>query len=736
MKRPSFLAPIAALAVSASFIVPMNAAERPPVKDTKGSTIQAIADSPRPVDVVRVAAVAPADLAALKATYGFAARLPKDVESFSANYRLHDLWTGLANSKWASTLLSLPPIKEDRQIQQFITQWNSPKATQVRDLAAAVLGEEVLVAMPAGFSDKLKPLLDAYMQFIEVYMQHAFLAAMGGKPMSPQDMQNMIRNAAPDLIPSFAKADVPPILIISKAVKAKEFIDGAFGKLTALVGNELPPAFESTEFKVADKYQFKSVTLVAKKLIAAFQEEQFKLQLRELMGDEAKAKEVLDLIMTKRVELAWGWVDDYFVISIGADHNHVKLATSEMDSALAVPEIAARATQFAAKKPMGLGYVSKTMFDKFATKVEFADAFASITDELGGILKPEAIAGMKADVKRLEAKAQTIFNPTYDSQVNVGWWEGGLHGEVFGGTRNTMIDSSKPLVFSGLASASTFLLLDGRSSVNTKLAVDFVEEAVATVWSWYEKYGRTMVPESERQGAAMIEATVIPLVKQAWTSARTLGKALGSESAIVVDLNGKMPRLPDMPPFLAEGTIPRLAYVAELKDRAALSESWKGFAGIIKQVTALLAENAPQTIPEPQMKKDGDLEIHFVPLPLETGDLLPHIAISKDRWILSTSPSFSKEIASAPAGAGPALGSQWQVNFTALWDAGDKWLGVMDRHAEKMFGARDAEEFKQIRPVINSALSLARSLQSIDARIFEEGGKARASVFLKIEDVK
>lgn len=732
MKRPSFLAPIAALAVSASFILPTQAAERPTVSGSNRPTIDSIADTPRLLPEVRIAQ---ADVAALKSVYGFAARLPKDVESFSANYRLHDLWTKLANSKWASTLLSLPPIKEDREIQGLIAQWNSPQGTQIRDIAAAVLGEEVVVAMPAGFSDKLKPLLDAYMQFIEVYMQHAFLSAMGGKPMSPQEIQNMVRTAAPDLLPAFAKADVPPILLISKAGKAREMVDALFAKVTEAAAGGMARGLETGEFKV-DKYQFKSVSLVAKKLIAAFQEEQFKLQLREIMGDEAKAKEVLELIMTKRIELAWGWVDEYFVISIGADHQHVKLAASEAESALSVPEVAARAGQFAAKKPLGLGYVSKAMFDKFATKIEFADAFSAITDELGGILKPEAIAGMKADVKRLEGRAQSIFTPSYDTQVNVGWWEGGLHGESFGGARNTMIDSSKPLIFSGLVSPTTLLLLDGRSSGNSKLAVDFLEEAIATVWSWYEKYGRTMVPESERQGAAMIEATAIPLLKQGWASVRSLGKALGDESAFVVDLNGTMPKLPDVPAFLADGKIPRLAYVAELKNRAALAESWKGFSGIIKQITALLAENAPQTIPEPQSKKDGDLEVHFVPLPLDTGDVLPHIAISKDRWILSTSPSFSKEIAAKPAGTGPALGSQMQLNFTALWDAGDKWLAILDKNAPQIMGNRDAEEFKQIRPLITTAMSLARSIQHLDARVFEEAGKARATIHLKLEDLK
>jgi hypothetical protein len=128
------------------------------------------------------------------------------------------------------------------------------------------------------------------------------------------------------------------------------------------------------------------------------------------------------------------------------------------------------------------------------------------------------------------------------------------------------------------------------------------------------------------------------------------------------------------------------------------------------------------------------VELHFIPLPVNTGDLLPHIAISKDRWILSTSPSFSKEIAGKPAAAGTPMGALLNVSFTALWDVADKWLAVADKNSEAMFGQRDSAKFKQVRPVIDSVLKLARSVEGLELKMFEEGGKARASVFLKIHD--
>lgn len=730
MKRRSFLAPIAALAVSTGFFSPAIAAEKPA---TKRSNTQAIADSPRPTELIQVSQVGAADVAALRAAYGFVARLPKDVEGFSANYRISETLSGIANSKWATTLMSLPFIKDEPDFKRMTTQWNSPQAVQVRGVLDAIFGQEIALVMPAGFSGKLTPILDAYKVFIGKYVEATLLNAMSGKQMGPQQVQEMMRDAAPELIPAFAKADLPPVMIVAKAVKAKDLIDGAFAQFLAMAGTELP--FEPGSFKV-DKYEFKSVTISAKKLIAAFQEEQFKLQLRELLGDEAKAKQVLELILAKKAEISWGWVEDYFVLSIGTDHSHVKFAATDADSALTIPEVATRAAAFAGKKPIGFAYTGRAFFDAIAAKIEFASAFDTAAEQLGAILKPEAIAGMKADVKKLEARAQTIFNPAYDAEVDVAWLDGGLHGEMFGGYRNTMIDSSKPLAFSSLLTPTTWLMFDGRSSVNSKLAVDFIEEGATTLWSWYLKYGQTMIPENERQGVAMVETLAIPMVKTAWASGRALGKALGDESALVVDLNGNMPKIPDLPPFLAGTKVPRMAWVAELKDRAAVSESWKGFAGIIKQLSAILAESAPQLNLEPKMTKDGDVEIHFVPLPIDTGDVLPHIAISKDRWMISTSPSFSKEIAAKPAGGTTPLGGHWTVSFTALWDFAEGWLAVVDKNAEQMLGPGDAREFKQVRPMIDTVVKLARAFQSFEFKMSEEGGKARKSIHLKVQDLK
>ncbi len=715
---------------------------KPPQADGTSASTPAPSTSPAAAPGAKTSAPAPApapaaaEVAKLGETYGFIGRLPKDVEGFGASYRLHDLWAAFAGSKWAATVLDLPPVKSNPDFIKLQQQWNSDQGKQARELMEAFFGNEFTVVMPAGFTGKLGPWVELFSVYQQTVLQAYFTMAMSGGAPDPSKMQQVIKDAAPQFIPVLTKCELPPFYVAFKASQVRPMVDGVLKQFTQMIGSELPPAFEPGQFKVADKYDFQSVSVNAKKLVAQFQEAQIELQLKELLGDEAKAKEALNAIVAKRVEVAWGWVDDYIVLAFGSDHNHVKLAASVADSALSIPDVAKRGGQFAAQRPHGLSFLSKATFEALAGKIEFADHFKSFAEELAGILKPDQIEAMVADARRLESKAQALFANTYDSAVQVDIWDGGFRSEMFGGARNKTFDSSKPLTFGSLAGAATLMLLDGRTNAaHSKATSDFIEDAAATLWGWYEKYGRTMVPESERQGAAMIEATAKPMLVDFWRSSRKLGQGLGDESALVIDLSGPVPKLPDVPPFVTEGKFPRIAWVSELKDRAAVSEAWKGYSSLIKQVAALA--NQAGAIPEPQMKQEGDAELYYVPLPMPTDDLLPHVAITKDRWMISTAPSFTKEVlakAGAPA-SGQPFGGHWDLNFTALWDYADLWLKVLDKNGSQVFSPSDAKGYEEARPLIDIGLKLARSLQGLEWHLHDEGGLSRNSVRLKLKDL-
>ena len=657
-RRPihSLLSSVAALAIATSFAAcDRKTAEQTPPQPNGTPAAPALPGDPaKAVETVKNAvkeavasASAAVDVAAISSAYGFAAMLPNDVEGFSVHYRLHDLWVKLSESNWAKTFINLPALKSEPKFQEAIQQWNSPQALKGREILESLMGVEFAGAECAGFTEKFMPWMDLMAEVQGLQFQRAFMTGMSGG--QPPDSQKLFREAMPELIPALVKCDLPPLFLAYKAVKSKADIDAGLAMVVAQLGAKLPPGVEIGKFTVAGKNEFQNVTLNAAKFIEAMQEEMVRGKLAEVLGDEALAKQSVEALKKKRIEIAWGWVGDYLILSIGTDHSHVKFAASPADSALAIPAVARRAAEFAARNPISLSYASAAMMEKFHGKLEFADAFKKISDELSTLLKPEHIAAMQADVRKFEGKVQVLHAAKFDPAVSVSFWDGGIHGEIFGGAQDTWLDTGKPLAFASLLSPSAFIFADSRSNPakDGKIA-DAIEDGTGMLWGWYDKYGRTMVPEGERQGAQMAEMMALPMIKDMWAAGRKLSKALGSESAFILDVNGDMPKIPNLPPNIADGKVPRIAWVVELKDRAGVADAWAGFSKIIKQLAAF----APGGVPDPVMKKDGDVELHYVELPVPTGDLLPHVAISKDRWIISTSPSLTKELTSKGSATG------------------------------------------------------------------------------------
>ena len=733
-RRPiqALLTSAAALLIATSFSAcEKKSADQPAPPAVPGEPAKTVEKVKEAVSVAVAPAVA--DVVAISGGYGIAAMLPKDVEGFSVNYRLHDLWVKLSESNWAKTLMNLPALKKEAKFQQSIAQWNSPQAAKGREIFESVLGVEFAVAECAGFTEKFMPWVDLISELQALNFQRGIMTAMSGGRQP--DSQKLFREAMPELLPALVKCDVPPVYFAFKAVKSKADLDAGLAMVVAQLGKKLPPGVALGSFKVSDKYDFQNVTLDAAKLVEAMQEEMIRGQLAEMLGDETKAKEAVAALKKKHIEIAWGWVGDYLILSLGTDHSHVKFAAGPADSALAIPAVARRAAEFAVKKPISIGYAAAPMLETLHGKLEFADAFKKISEELTTLLKPEHIAAMQADVKKFEGRAQSLYAAKFDPIVSIGYLEGGIRGEAFGGAQMTAFDGSKPLSFASLLSPAAFAFANSRSNpANDGKVADLIEDGTGMLWGWYDKYGRTMVPEDERASAGMVEAMALPMLKDLWAAGRKLSKALGNETAFILDLNGNMPKIPNLPPAFADGKVPRIAWVAQLKDRAGVSEAWAGFSKVIKQLAAF----SPKAAIDPVMKMDGEVELHYLEIPIPTDDLLPHVAISKDRWIISTSPSFTKELTSkTPATGGSPLGAEMRMQVPAICDLADAWLKVVDKNPNAFFhSSSDQKGYAELRPTFGDLIKLGRSIRSLEWRMFTEEGASRNSMHLKLEDLK
>lgn len=667
------------------------------------------------------------DMTQLAQQYGFAAMLNKNVEAFSSGYQLQKVWAAISNSKWANGVLSLKELKQNPEFMEMVSQWKSSMGGQIREKLESVLGTEVHLVMPHGFSEKLKPWIDAYQTMYWQMIQADLMEKAGGQ--ASENSQEKLQQAIMAHLPTLLKCEIPPVVLVSKAVKSKKEIDEIFGGLAEGKLPLPPTAMEFGEFEVGPKHKFNFLHIKAKELLPPNIEE----TLQALLGDPVKARQSRARLAAKKVELSWGWVGDYFVIGLGPDHEHIKLAISPEKSALAIPEVLKHASEFASKKPISLSYASKEYQQAFVTKPDLMGGFDALSGFLSGTLKQEQLVKMREDVEKLNERVKEFAAMEFDPSVAVTYLENGIYFESRGGQRmGKMLDSSKALSFSRLADAHSGIFINAREAQGGVKLADLVEHTSTMVWNWYDTFGQQMVPEESRPQAQAFQMMAVPMAKQIWSALRNLGKALGSEAAFIIDLNGPMPKLPDAPPAIAGGKLPRIAFVAHLKDRAAASEAWKGFAKVMDDLRKLGGEAAPP-VGESTMKKVGDTEVHSIPIPMPipAEDVLPNVTITNDRWIVSTSSSFSQDLATKPSESGAAMGYHAAANFTSIWNFADGWLKI----ADQMVPPDKAAEYQANRPLLGSLLELARSMVSAELKISETAGKMHMSGHLKLQDI-
>ena len=168
-----------------------------------------------------------------------------------------------------------------------------------------------------------------------------------------------------------------------------------------------------------------------------------------------------------------------------------------------------------------------------------------------------------------------------------------------------------------------------------------------------------------------------------------LQAGLGSESAVVVDLKGSMPKIPGVPNVLsANGKVPRILVGYTVTDRALVSQAWDEMVPVINDIAKSIPgqeQGAEFQLPDPVTSEKGDLKTHFITLPFTSNDFLPSVSVSDKLFFMSTSKNLSEDIA-ANAKPGEKTGMLLNMNFDALRAFGKDWLRLVMENTEEVFG--------------------------------------------------
>lgn len=663
--------------------------------------------------------------------WGFAARLPKNTEGFMAFYNTATLVEGLLKSKWFTKLKANKNFGE--QIERAIAGLESdPKAADLLALLKEVTGKEIVLAFGEGTIQNFSHLPAVLAPVIRQAAKGAAEGTLGAQevPASPGTfsqqslwdliMENESAEAKAAMYDAALSMDLPPLLAAVKAGGARKKLDEMFSNAVAGMNPALSKVVERGSYTEAGaEFQtltFKIANIPVKPEIAAAEEREF----TEIFGSVEKAKAFLARAKAKTFEVSWGWVGDYLVLSLGKDHSHVKLANG-VDGVMGIPEVASLAAAWQAKKPFAFGYLSQStsralsggsIFSVLASLLEASASATSIP------VKPVA-----ADLHKLAARSLEIWPNDADALTIAAWWEGGVQAECFGGAKPRAFDHRKPLTLTGLTGPATVFATASRvNEAERDKTFAFVEESCATLWESYRKNIKPSLPKEMAAQTGVAEAFGLPMVKALWQAVQDFRGALGAESIMMVNLDGAMPQLPEVPEKLKSAKIPRLLFASELKDAAKLSASWKGLGDLIASVISL--SKAPVS-PQPVEKKDGDLTSWGWTLPMDLGDVWPHAAVGGNRWYFGTSPTLTKTASTTmPAASGPAAGAMVRVNFSALWGYIAPLLPLSPTNTPDTLEAA------------NGVLELLGSISELTATTGESGGTAHGRLHLRISDAR
>lgn len=430
----------------------------------------------------------------------------------------------------------------------------------------------------------------------------------------------------------------------------------------------------------------------------------------------------LDVLAGKRWVLALGFSKDRGYVAVAQNKAQVRLASSVEDSILARPEL--RFADGQAQNP-GLGLIA-------CWDGAFLDVLQS--DEPFHPIVRGAFAGLRAEktfadatraleplVTELGAAEHTFFHNEHTTGAAIAWWEKGLRVVWEGGVNKRNIPTfSKPSRFTPLLDESSVVFgLSGQGS-GAGAGRAYFEAWMKLAHATADRLIQAGVG-GEQAANALKEANAItlPAVLEIYEGSKTIWqKGLDSDGAFVLDIGGKMPSLPGLPPGADSLPLPRLALAQNVKNRRLLDVSWQNMESTLQN----LIQRTPYQLPPVVTKRQGKVTSHAYSLPFESDDLVPCISLSEGLFMAGTSSKQQQQMADTLGQPESKLtvGRRVKLNFRKLREFSKAFADVQQ--------GRGAENFKRV-------LQYLAPLEAMDLRVWGDNGVARGTLTCGMHDI-
>lgn len=699
------------------------------------------------------------------AKLGFAKFLPQDTEvvmSFhngskaATRIKSSKLWNLIAGQLGGGMLFNggmempeedLVPLDAEQDADATEAAAESEEDAEMG--AATLFGQEFTLALGAGSGEQFGKILTFYrrMGYYQMRTMAKTLAnSVDGAEISELTAA-MVDSYGADVMGELIKdpeaglhifedAKMPPVYVAFKT-DPQEREAGA--QLLAATLANLSMLGEMVEPIDAENsgHKFSGFKVLGEKISATMAED------RDVI-DADLGTELGDRLLALVAEHDWfflsGNVGDYAVIFVGSSLDDLKFAPDAAQS-LAGTEELAFSDAYASKELAALIYGEK---DAMNTLITASGGLVDMTNGLrDGLSGTEGLG----DTRDLEAMFQIIAEreealrklSSHEASGVLAYFEDGLKIEVFGGTDSGMLDWDAPRTLGHLGDSEDVVLFANSTThadYNEKASA-YLEALLETSYAMYVKIAEAPLKSSDiaelKKMVQSFDTSFRSDLVGVWEALRQgSGAGLGEESALVMDLKGSAPAVPGIPQkVLDEGRIPRISWVAPVKDRTQLAGSWdatnRSLTGVLAKFSEIYNTDIPMQKPI-SSERDGSTS-WFIAMPFLTDDFLPSITVSDEWFAASTSKNQALDLIGKAKVGGASAGGLWfSMNFKALQNYVEQSYQLMDAESEAWMGEPLSEDQKKM---IENSIQVLSDLDKMTVHARREGGVPRTSIHLK-----
>jgi len=654
------------------------------------------------------------------ARLGLASRVPGDVEFCVSSVQLRQHAELLKATRWWSQMMAL--------VEDKTPATNATASAPPIDEMFLTLGKDSAKSLTT-----LRQLNDLYNETAyRGMMSGGVLAGLGKSFDAKKLLETALRDARvlEAVILLLERFEMPPVMIGAASPEPQAVLKWASDQLhlSAWLGDTPQSRIVTTQ---GEQLTVNEIAMSEVLTVERRREwlEALKLALPEITPEmQGRIAHGLDVLARKQWVLALGLGEKRAYLAVAKSKEQIRLANTVEDSLLARPELRF-ADAHAAEKNLGL---IACWDGVFLNALQAEEPFQPIVRGLlAGLQSEKMFAGMARMLEPLVvdlAAAERAFYPRdHSNGAAVLRWDGGLQADFAGGLGAASVAAlAQPSQFTALLDEPTVVF--GMSGHGSSAGAG---RAYFEAWM---KLAHATAAELVKAGvggapmAAMfkqVDQAVLPGILGVYDGTKTIWqKALGSDGAFILDVGGKMPPLPGLPAGGEAVPLPRLLNVQEVKTRALIGVSWQNMEAGLRQVIQGIPAPEPITLPPAQALRSGDLTSYFYELPLGSGDLMPCASLSEKLFMLGTSRTQQQRVAEAlgrPSATAGTPGTQVKLSVPKLREFLKAFVAARAQNG----GAED----------LKAALKWLAPFETLEARVWSEGGGARGRLSWQMHDV-